>query len=423
MNKVFIIIVLVILVILSGFFSGSEIVYAQVNKLKLKKLAEEGNRRAQAALNLAQNYPVLISTILIGNNLVNIAASSLATFLFYTENENGPLYAGFIIIGIILVFGEILPKTILSRFTTSISLLFNGLIRLFAFIFKPLVKLMTALINKLSKIWTPKVIEDEDISGEELKNMVDTIEEEGYIDDDTKELVTSAIELKETTAEEIMTPRVDVFSFDINDDIKEIIDDERLFKYSRILIYDEKVDNILGVIPSRKLILTILNDKKSFEKRNIDLRKMLIPPIFVHKTKSLISLLKTFKDTHTHIAIVVDEFGGTMGIITLEDLLEEIVGDIWDEMDEVEEEYEKEPDGTFVVDGDMNLDDLFELIGYENDDYECAYSTVAGWCTEILDDFPKINDTFIFENYRIIIMEVDGFRVEKVKIEIIPEEE
>jgi len=242
--------------------------------------------------------------------------------------------------------------------------------------------------------------------------MVDEIEEEGYIDNDTKELVTSAIKIKDTQAHEIMTPRVDVVAFDVNTPIKEIFKDENIFTYSRILMYDDSIDNILGVVKTRNLILSYLSNKK------LNLRNFINDPIYIHKSKSITTVLRLFRETKTHIAIVLDEFGGTLGIITLEDILEELVGDIWDEMDEVEEEVETELDGTLIVEGEMNIYDLFELIEFEEDDYECSYSTVAGWCTEILNGFPKENDTFDFNNYKVTIVEVDGYRVEKIKLEL-----
>lgn len=411
MNKIFITILLIILVILSAFFSGAETIYSQCNKLKLKKMGENGNRKAMDAYKMAINYPSLISIILIGNNLVNIAASSFATILFVDLfEENGALYAGFIVTAIILFFGEILPKTILPSFSTSLACYFTTPIKFFSLIFGPLVKLITKVLDKISKLWTSKN-KEEDRSEEELLNMVDAIEEEGYIDNDTKELLTSAIELKDTTAYDIMTPRVDVYAVDINDNIKKIINNENTLKYSRVLVYDDNIDNIIGIASTRSLILNYLQNKK------FNIRNIINTPIYVHKTKSITSILKVFKQTHTHIAIVVDEFGGTLGIITLEDVLEEIVGDIWDEMDEVEEETLENSDGSFIIDGDMNIDDFFEFINYDPEEYDSEYTTVSGFCTEQLKRFPLKNDIFIFENYQVLILEVDGVRVEKIKIQ------
>lgn len=416
MDKTFITILLVVLVSLSAFFSGSETIYAQCNKLKLKKMGENGNKKALEAYKMAMNYPSLISVILIGNNLVNIAASSFATVLFVDLFEkNGALYAGFIVTGILLLFGEILPKTILPLYSTKLACIFTGPLKICNFIFGPLVKLITKLLDKISKFWTPKKEED-DTSDEELLNMVETIEEEGYIDNDTKELVASAIDLRDTQAYDIMTPRVDIFAFDINDDYRKIIKNENIFKYSRLLVYNDTIDDIVGVVNTRSLILNFINNKK------FDFKSLITPPIFVHKTKSLTSILKVFRETHTHIAIVVDEFGGTLGIITLEDLLEEVVGDIWDEMDEVEEETQKESEGVYLIDGDMNIDDFFEFIKFDDDEYECSYTTVSGWCTEMLDKFPKENDTFEFAGYKVTILEVDGVRAEKIKLEEIKKE-
>ncbi|MBO4666504.1 MAG: HlyC/CorC family transporter [Bacilli bacterium] len=417
MPDAIIIILLALCVVLSGFFSGSEIAYSMANKLRLKKMAEKGNKKAQKAWHYAENFPTLISTILIGNNLVNIAASSLMTVMFlrYWPGNDPALMAGIFITSIILIFGEITPKTILSKFAVGVSMAFVVPIRFFEIIFKPVVFVMTKFIKLLSPIWTPKVDEDEeDTSGEELINMIEEVQEEGYIDDETKELVTSAIELKDTIAEEIMKPRVDVASFDINDDVSELLKDDNIFTYSRLLVYEDNIDNIIGILNTKKLILAVLNGKK------YNIRSMLQKPILVHKTKSLTSLLKLFKDTGTHIAIVVDEFGGTLGIITLEDILEEIVGDIWDEMDTIEEPITETKEDNFLVDGDMNLDDMFEMVEFDKGDYECQYSTVAGWCTEVLDNFPKVDDEFDFDNDNMIlhvkILQVQGVRVEQIRI-------
>ena len=419
MDKAIIIIIFVILIVLSAFFSGSEIVYSQVNKLRIKKMGDEGNKKAMKAWEISSDYSNLISVILVGNNLVNIAASSIATILFVGLFEtNGALYAGFIVTGFILIFGEIIPKIFMPRFSTKLSIIFVNPILFFSFIFKPIVKVTNKFIKKFEKKLELKNKEEDIVdSGDELKTMVDEIEEEGYIDADTKELVTSAIEIKYTQANEIMTPRVDVVAFDVNTPVRQIFKNEDIFTYSRILIYDDSIDNILGYVKTRNLILGYIQNKK------LNIRNFINEPIFIHKSKSITTVLRTFRETKNHIAIVVDEFGGTLGIITLEDILEEIVGNIWDEMDEVEEEVETISDGSLLVEGEMNIYDMFELIEFEDDEYECQYTTVAGWCTEILDGFPKENDNFEFNGYRITIIEVDGFRVEKVKLEKVEIEE
>ena len=382
-------------------------------------MGDEGNKKAMKAWEISSDYSNLISVILVGNNLVNIAASSIATILFVGLFEtNGALYAGFIVTGFILIFGEIIPKIFMPRFSTKLSIMFVNPILFFSFIFKPIVKVTNKFIKKFEKKLELKNKEEDIVdSGDELKTMVDEIEEEGYIDADTKELVTSAIEIKYTQANEIMTPRVDVVAFDVNTPVRKIFKNEDIFTYSRILIYDDSIDNILGYVKTRNLILGYIHNKK------LNIRNFINEPIFIHKSKSITTVLRTFRETKNHIAIVVDEFGGTLGIITLEDILEEIVGNIWDEMDEVEEEVETISDGSLLVEGEMNIYDMFELIEFEDDEYECQYTTVAGWCTEILDGFPKENDNFEFNGYKITIIEVDGFRVEKIKLEKVEIEE
>ena len=257
MDKAIIIIIFVILIVLSAFFSGSEIVYSQVNKLRIKKMGDEGNKKAMKAWEISSDYSNLISVILVGNNLVNIAASSIATILFVGLFEtNGALYAGFIVTGIILIFGEIIPKIFMPRFSTKLSIMFVNPILFFSFIFKPIVKVTNKFIKKFEKKLELKNKEEDIVdSGDELKTMVDEIEEEGYIDADTKELVTSAIEIKYTQANEIMTPRVDVVAFDVNTPVRKIFKNEDIFTYSRILIYDDSIDNILGYVKTRNLIL------------------------------------------------------------------------------------------------------------------------------------------------------------------------
>lgn len=421
MNKVLAIIILILLVLFSAFFSGSEIVYAKVNPLKLKKKAKKG-KSAKMALNIVDNYPIMLSTILVGNNLVNIAASSIATVVaMEVWPQYGELIATLGMTVIILIFGEILPKTIFQTYNYTLSLLFAPILKFFYYLFKPVVWLFTKIINSLSKLWTPK----EDIptaTDEELINMVDEIEDEGYIDEDTGELIKSAIDFTDVDAYEIMQHRVDVFAFDIEDDVKKLINDENIFNFSRVPVYEGSMDEIIGVLSTRQLLIKLLKKEKI---DNNTIRSMLTQPLYIHKTKSVSSLLHDFKKTQTHIAVVKDEFGGTMGIVTLEDVLEELVGEIWDETDKVEEEYTKKNDNTYIVEGDMNIYDLWEMLDYQNDEFDTEYTTVGGFCTEKLEKFPSVNDTFTFENFKFTILEVDedGVRVEKVSVEVLEKDE
>ena len=411
-----IIVSLVILVVLSGFFSGSEIVYAKVNKLRLKK-ASKKDKKARLACKLNDNYPTLIGTILVGNNLVNIAASSLATVLFtYLYPGSGALLATIIMTATILVFGEILPKTILSKYAFTSSKKMARPLYVLEIIFFPIVWSVNKLIGLASKLWTPKE-KAPTATDEELEVMADEIEEEGYIDEETHDLLRNAIDFVDVMAFEVMKPRVDIYAIDIEDDINELIKEKEFFTYSRIPIYEETIDNIIGVVNTNEVL------KLALAKKKIDLKEIMYSPIFVHKTKTLSSVLQDFKKQHIHIAVVIDEFGGTLGIVTLEDILEELVGDIWDETDTVEEEATVAQDGSTIVDGDMNIYDMFELFEMETDDFESEYDTVAGWCTEMLEKFPEVGDSFTYENLKLTIIQVDGVRVEKVKVEKIEKQE
>ncbi len=414
---IYIIIALILLVCFSAFFSGSEIVYAKVNKIKIEKEANT-NKKAKRVLGLVNNYPQLLSTILVGNNLVNIAASSLAAVLCISiwGDTLGPTISAISMTVFILIFGEILPKTIFAKFNYTLSFAFAPIIRLFYLIFKPIVIACTFIVNKLSVLWTPKE-EVPTATDEELINMVEEIEEEGYIDEDTEELIKSAIDFTDVDAFEIMKHRVDVFAFNIEDDINELIHDENIFNYSRVPVYEDTIDNIIGILNTKTLLIKLLKKEK------IDLRSMLTEPIYVHKTKSISSVLRDFKESHTHIAIVVDEYGGTMGIVTLEDVLEELVGEIWDETDTIEEDYTQKDEDTYIVDGDMNIYDLFELVGYDTDELDTEYATVGGWCTQKLDRFPEVNDSFKFDHYIFTITEVDDVRVLKLKVEVLEVDE
>lgn len=401
---------LVLLVLLSGFFSGSEIVYAKVNKLRLKKAAKK-DKKARLAYKLNENYPALIGTILVGNNLVNIAASSLATVLFtYLYPESGALLATIIMTATILVFGEILPKTILSKYAFSSSKKMASPLYVLEIIFFPIVWSVNKLIGLASKLWTPKE-KAPTATDEELEVMADEIEEEGYIDEETHDLLRNAIDFVDVMAFEVMKPRVDIYAIDIEDDINELIKEKEFFTYSRIPIYEETIDNIIGVVNTNEVL------KLALAKKKIDLKEIMYQPIFVHKTKTLSSVLQDFKKQHIHIAVVIDEFGGTLGIVTLEDILEELVGDIWDETDTVEEEATVAQDGSTIIDGDMNIYDMFELFEMETEEFESEYDTVAGWCTEMLEKFPEVGDSFTYENLKLTIIQVDGVRVEKVKVE------
>ena len=408
------IIALILCVICSAFFSGSENALSECNKLRIKKEAEEGNKAAKRAQNLIENYSKSISTILIGNNLVNIAASSFTTVLALRLFPNIPdavTYATIIITIIILICGEIVPKILATEHANSISKFISFPLRIFQILFSPLLVVITKLIDKTEHMWTPEEVEDS-VTDEELVDIVESIEEEGVIDEDKSELIISAIEFADIDAYEIMVPRVDVIGINIEDSIEDILKDLSIFNHSVVPVYKESLDDIVGVIKTKDLMRQYLITG------SINLEEIMKEPKFVHKTKSILDLLEEFKETGDQMAFIIDEFGGTMGIVTTEDILEELVGDIWDEKDKVEPEFIEKTENILEVDGMMNIFDFFELVEYDSREFESAYTTLGGWCTEMLEDFPEVGEKFSFEYMDFEILEMDDLRVEKVKVTI-----
>ena len=412
----FLLVVIAILVVLSGVFSMSDMVYGVVNQLRLKKDVEKGSKRAKIALDFASNYDTTITTILFSNNLVNIAASSLSAIvglrIFSSlDNDLAGTITSLILLVIILIFGEICPKVIGRVFSYPLSKLLAYPILVLKYVFFPFVYVTSAFGRLLTKPIT-KIKEsddDEPISDEELQEMVDKIEEDEVIDEDQAELLRSAIEFKETEAHEIMTPRIDMFAFNIDDNIEELTHDDDIFAHSRIPVYKDTIDNIIGILPTKRVL------KNMLAKQKINVLEMILPVEFVPGSMPISNILSKMKNSQTHIVIVKDEFGGTDGLLTMEDILEELVGEIWDETDTPIEFYKKLNENTYVVDGSMNIDDLFELLDKELlEDNE--FTSVGGWVIDKLERFAKIGDSFDYENLTVTVLDATEFTVEKVKI-------
>lgn len=410
--EVLILVVIVFLIILSAFFSSCEIAYSSVSKFKLKNEVENGNKKAINALSVIDNYSSYLSTILVGNNLVNILVSSLGAILAIRifGSELGPILSTIILTIVILIFGEILPKCLANCFSYQLSIFYTSIIKFFHFIFFPI----TWPVNKfVSKVFTKnEQAEQPTATDEELIKIVDELEEDGVIDEDDEELIKSAIDFCDVTAHEIMIPRVDAFAIDIEDNQAEILANDEIYKFSRVPVYDGSIDNIIGILNTTDLMKLIL------AKQEINIRSMLMKPIFVHKTKAISSVLTDLKGSHVHLAVVVDEFGGTMGILTIEDIVEELIGDVFDELDDINADYQEIDKDTYLVDGDMNIYDFFELVEYDDKDFESEYTTVGGWCTDVLEKFPEVNDTFEFHNLTISIVSADKMRVGTIKVKI-----
>ncbi len=424
MNYPLYLLVILICLVFAAFFAGSESAFNSANIARLKKCAESGSKSSKLAYEIADNFTLSLSTILIGNNLANAAASTAATViaigLLGEKLESlASLLATVVLTIIVLIFGEIIPKVIGKKYADKIAKTVAFPIRALTFVLYPIVLLVTLLAKGLSKLWGKEESENSPtVTEDELSTIIDTVEEEGVIDEDQSELLQSTLDFQDTTVEEIMTARVNMIDIDIEDNPENIVQTIEESKYSRIPVYEDDIDNIIGILYLNLYYRALAECDGDYSK--IDIRSLLLRPKMIHKTMKLPAALAMMRKEKVHLAIVIDEFGGTLGIVSMEDILEEIVGEIWDESDEIISLIEKTGDNTYDVSGEMNIDDFFDEIEFEDNDFECEYSTVGGWAVEALDADPHVGDSFTYKNICVIVTEMDEFRVEKLSVLITP---
>ncbi|MDD4125715.1 MAG: hemolysin family protein [Eubacteriales bacterium] len=409
MTDIIICLLILLFVILSAFYSSAEIAFAKANAIRIRKQAENGDKTAKHAKYINDNYTNSLSAVLMGNNLVNIAASSAATVIFVAHlgRTKGQPVASVVITLVILIFGETLPKILASTIPDKLARMYAVPLRLSMLLYYPVVRAVEKLVKLIEPLWTPKERAPL-VTAEELCEMVDNIEDEGIFTEDEGHLIKSAIEFTDTTAMDILVPRVDVFAVDIEDEELEIT--EEFYRYSRIPVYRDTIDNIIGILPTKKLLREIAEGKK------YNLEELLYPPIFVHMTKTVSSIIDEFRKKRQQMAVVVDEYGGTMGILTMEDITEEIVGNIFDERDVVEDDIRMTGENVYEVDGSTNIYDMFDILDWEPSDFETEYTTVGGWATEMLDKFPENGDNFTFMRVNVTVLEAHSMRVEKLRV-------
>lgn len=398
------IIIIFFLVLLSGFFSCVETAFSKVNDIRIKATIESGNRFARHALWVTENFDKVLTAILIGNNIVNLGCSSLVTYMFTIIFGNlGPALATGAVTLVILTFGEIIPKCLGIEKCDSISIYTGLVLKVFTYALYPLVFLFSGiktLVLKLLRIKNdaPSVTEDE------LKYMVESIEEEGILEKEEREMVQSALEFDDKTVLEILTPRVDVVSIDINDSLDEIKNIMLEERYTRVPVYENNIDNVIGILNAKDFL------EKLITGGNIDIREIMSEPSFIYKSAKLSKVLNSFKENRQHIAIVTDEYGGMLGIVTMEDLLEEIVGDIWDEDEEIEKDITKLKNGSYLVSGDMNLEELFETLDYKPSE-EFKSNSVGGFIVEQLGEIPKTHQKIIYDSLVIEVRRIKNNRI------------
>ncbi len=399
-------------VLLSGFFSGSEMAYSSCNQMRLEKLRDDGSKRAGVALKLCEGFDNTLSAILIGNNLVNIAASSLGVVLvnILTGGDGKSWLSTLIITVLIIIFGETIPKITAKKNANRLSLrcayLLNGL----RIALTPMIWLVVKLIGLLTLGMEGEKDEDPDEAVEELQSIIETAEDEAVLDEDQSELVQAAIDFAEISASEVMTARVDVVAIDIDDDWEDILAVIEDAPYSRLPVYEGSIDNVIGVLYLNHFLKAMADDGRA------DIRALLMPPCYVYKTMKLPAVLSSLKRAKQHLAVVSDEYGGMLGVLSMEDVLEQIVGDIWDETDTVEQEVVERGADEYEVDGDMSISDFLELTGIDEDGFEAESETVGGFAVESFGHFPEPGDSFDFQDYSVTVLSMDGHRVEKLLV-------
>lgn len=408
------IIIMAACLLMSAYFSATETAFSTMSKTKLKTKIEKGNKRAALALKLSEKYDRLLSTILIGNNLVNILLSSIATVFVITlcvrskdqafADSYGTLISTAAVTVVVLMFGEITPKSIAKNRPEGFAMFSAPLMQLLVWILIPFSGIFSLWTKLVAKVFRVKA--DNKMSQEELLMLVEEVQEEGSIDDEEGDLLRNAINFTEQKAEDILTHRVDLEGFDVETPMEEI---GRLFeesRFSRLLVYEDSIDKIVGVVHSKDVFTAKgLTDKP--------LEKLISPPIYIHKGERIDDLLRDLQTNKSHLAVVLDEYGGTLGIVTMEDILEELVGDIWDEHDEVIEDYKEISENTFRIDCGGNLEDFCEFFDL---DIESDSITINGWIMEVMDKIPACGDRFSFENLDVTVTETDFHRVSTIHV-------
>ena len=394
------IVVLALLILMSAYFSASETAFSTFNRIRMKNLAEGGNKRAASALRLSEDYNTLLSTILVGNNIVNIAATSIATVLFVKHwGDAGPTLSTIVMTVVVLIFGEVTPKNLAKESPETFAMFSAPILRVITVILTPInffFRMWKKLLSRLFKSSTgPSITE------EELMTLVDEAEQEGAIDEEDRTLIQNVMEFNDSRVSEILTPRVDIVALPMGSTQAEATQLFLETGYTRLLVYQDSLDQVLGVIHLRDYFEALQRGIK-------DIEELLSPVVFITPYAKISDVLKILQSEKAHMAVVTDEYGGTVGLVTMEDILEELVGEIWYEHDEVVEEIHQNDDGSCLVTGAAYVDDVFEMLGITG---ESDASTVNGWIMEQLGHIPQQGDRFAFGGYEIEVLGVQNKRV------------
>ena len=401
-------ILIALLLLGSAFFSGTEIAYTSLSKLKVKKEGEKQTPAEKLVSFIYNRYDFALSTVLVGNNLVNIAATSVATVLavnLATSTDITDEVASTIVTVImtvaILIVGEITPKMVARRISEPFAKMAAFPLLVLMIVFSPVVLITSGIVKLLSFIWRKKADQDITITEEELENLLDTAEDEGIIDETETELLQSALEFTDLDAGDILTPRIDVVGFEIKDSIEDILSVISETQFSRYPVYERTVDHVVGILYVKHLLKELATNK------TVNLQELLLEPVFIPKSMHLHEIMNEFRSHRTHMVVVADEYGGIEGIVTMEDVLEELVGDIWDENDDIVNDWQEITPNRFECSGDMNLSDFIDNLELDEDELETNCATVGGWTVDMIGAMPVPFDSFDYLNYTVMVMQVD----------------
>ena len=402
------------LLILSAYFSATETAFTSLSKVKMKSLANSGNKKAAQVLNICEKYDKLLTTILIGNNIVNIVLTTIATIYFtFHFPVSGAALSTVIITVSVLIFGEITPKNLAKEIPESFAMFSLPAIKLLIFIFTPINFIFTLWKKGLFKIF--KVKKEATVTEEDIITIVSEAENEGEIDSDESEIIKSAITFNDIDVASVLTPRVKVVAIEKNLSKEEIFQTFKNSGFSRIPVYEENIDHIIGIINQKDFYEKVMLD-------TYDIESIIVPVKYITSHSIVADVLKILQSEKSHIAIVVDDFGGTEGIITVEDILEELVGEIYDERDSVTENITKLSDNKYLIKGLVEIDELPQEFKFDG---EYDFTTVAGWIINTLEKIPEVGDSFVKDGLSVTVQSMTANRIDDILIEVLetPEEE
>lgn len=411
-SRIFSAFIILFLLSFAVYFALCETAFASVNRVRLKLAADRGDRRARKALYVTERFDRAITTILIGTNIVHLAAAAYVTVLVTRRWGIGAVTVSTIITTLVVFFvGEMLPKSIAKKYSERISLGTAGSLCFFMRLFTPLSAALTAIGNAVAKC--TKGDQEVSVTEDELYDIIENMTDEGGLDEKRGELVASALDFADVTVESILTARVDVTAIDVDWPAEKIMSLIREIRHSRVPVYENTIDNIIGILQIRKYLKAYLADPKA-----VAVRPLMDEPYFVHQSTNIDELLPIMSSKKMNMAVVTDNYGGTLGIVTVEDILEELVGEIWDEEDIVEEACVENPDGSYTFDAEVDIEDAFSFMNYEDpDEFDFEHKLLGEWAYEQFDVLPAEGDSFEYNGLKVTVAQLEHRRILNLRIE------